>query len=83
MLSHKKFILTRFTGHKRTMEHGHRWRLLIEQKTTDSCWICEKWTYTLFFWTRKFGEDDEIKMNSRMLTDFEEKKRCMQLYLPS
>ena len=46
------------------MEHGHRWRLYMEANINASCWICEKWNYTLFFWSRKFGENDHIKMSS-------------------
>ena len=67
LLSHKKFILTRFVGHKSTMEHGHRWRLYLESSKNNACWICEKWNYTLFFWTRPFGEKDQIKMSSDQL----------------
>ena len=66
-MSHKKFILTRFVGQKGIMEHGHRWRLFLEQKKSAACWICEKWNYTLFFWTRPFGESDHIKMTSTQM----------------
>ena len=67
LLSHKKFILTRFVGHKLTMEHGNRWRLHLESSRNAACWICEKWNYSLFFWTRAFGEKDQIKMTSDQL----------------
>jgi len=82
LMSHKKFILTRFVGHKKTMEHGQRWRLYLEANKNAGCWICQKWTYTLFFWTRPFGENDQIKLSSAQLQDFEEKKRCMELFVP-
>ena len=82
LMSHKKFILTRFVGQKGIMEHGHRWRLFLEQKKSAACWICEKWNYTLFFWTRPFGESDHIKMTSVQMQTFEDKKRCMELFVP-
>ena len=81
-MNYKKFILTRFVGHKQTMEHGHRWRLYLEANSNANCWICEKWNYTLFFWTRRFGENDHIKMTSQQLTDFNDKSRCMDLFTP-
>lgn len=64
LLSHKKFIITRFIGHKVTSEHSHRWRLYLENTSNLNCWICEKWTYTVFFWTKQFGETDQIKLTS-------------------
>jgi len=81
-MNYKKFILTRFVGHKSTMEHGHRWRLYLESNKNATCWICEKWNYTMFFWTRPFGEKDQVKITSTQLQDFEEKKRCMELFVP-
>ena len=83
LMNYKKFILCRFQGHKQTMEHGHRWRLYMEANINASCWICEQWNYTLFFWSRKFGENDHIKMNSAQLTDFNDKSRCMEHFIPA
>ena len=64
------------------MDQGHRWRLYIESNTNAGCWICDKWNYTLFFWTRPFGENDSIKLTSDQLIEYEEKKRCMELFEP-
>ena len=83
LMNYKKFILSRFVGHKQTMEHGHRWRLYLESADPNACcWICENWNYTLFFWSRKFGERDQIKMTSQQLSELNEKSRCMEVYMP-
>ena len=59
-MTDKKFILCRFIGHKRTMSNGDRWRLFVEKgKNKPSCWVCEKWSYTVFFWTRNFAMKDQ------------------------
>ena len=64
LLSHKKFILTRFVGHKFAMDQGHRWRLYLESNANAGCWICDQWNYTLFFWTRHFGLTDQVRLTS-------------------
>ena len=64
------------------MEHGNRWRLFLESNSNAACWICEKWNYTLFFWTPEFGRTDEIKINSEQLQDYEERKYCFDYFQP-
>ena len=80
----KKFILTRFTGHKKTMSNGMRWRFFTESSQgSPGCWICDKWVYTLFIWTRSFGVNDRPKLRSAAIMEFEEKKRILDHYDPS
>ena len=80
-LGEKKFILTRFAGHKRTMPNGERWRLHTQSgHGSAGCWICDKWAYTLFFWTRAFGVKDRPKLTSAALVEFEERRRALEHY---
>ena len=54
-----KLILERNIGHKRDLPGYGQWRLLT--RDDHQCWICSKQNYVLFFWSKKFGiEDDEI-----------------------
>jgi hypothetical protein len=45
---------TRQLGHKDDMKGAGQWNLLTGN---DKCWICDNHTYTLFFWSRKSGEN--------------------------
>ena len=47
-LSTLDLILFRILGQKRAIPGSEVWRLADDQ----SCWICDKWNYTVIYWTR-------------------------------
>ena len=51
----KDLTITRILGHKATMPGQGRWKLQTI-KEPDTCWVCDNWIYTLYFWNEKIGE---------------------------
>ena len=46
--------LSRVLGHSARMAGSGRWRMETVQEA-DSCWVCHKWSYALFFWNEEIG----------------------------
>ena len=44
----------RVLGHKERMP-GHGQWIMEETVTEDSCWVCDRWTYSLYFWNQEIG----------------------------
>ena len=48
------------------MPNGDRWRLYVQKESNKpGCWICDKYVYTLFFWTRSIGMKHAIHIHDR------------------
>ena len=45
-------IFTRWLGHKYDIPGSGQWKLL---RAGEKCWICDNWTYCLFFWSERTG----------------------------
>ena len=52
-----KLIFERQLGHKLDLPGAAQWRLLDRQD--QDCWVCDKSSYTLVFWSREVGSQDE------------------------
>ena len=48
------FSITRILDHKQTMLGQGRWKM-NKVKKADSCWVCNNWVYTLYFWNERIG----------------------------
>lgn len=46
-------IFQRWLGHKEEMPGSGQWRMLTA--LGDNCWVCDKWTYSLIFWSQTVG----------------------------
>ncbi|CDW89852.1 UNKNOWN [Stylonychia lemnae] len=58
----KKLIFQRFLGHKAEMPFSGQWQMLTEP-LHDHCWVCDKWTYTLIFWSPNIGYFSSIEID--------------------
>ena len=54
----KDLTITRILEKKEEMLGSGRWRLQTVQEQ-DSCWLCDNWIYTLYFWNEKIGQYNE------------------------
>ena len=55
----KNLQITRKLGHKHRMPGSGRW-LISDVKEADSCWACDGWTFTLYFWNRSIGQYNDL-----------------------
>lgn len=54
----KDLTLTRYLGYKERMPGMGRWKIqTLAMK--DSCWNCDNWIYTLYFWNEKIGRNND------------------------
>ena len=54
-----KLIFERKLGHKPDVPGSGQWSMI--HRDHENCWYCENQQYTLLFWTRAFGwQDDSI-----------------------
>jgi hypothetical protein len=44
--------LSRMLGHK-AIKESEKWQIISND--IGSCWICDKWVYTIVFWSRPFA----------------------------
>lgn len=54
----KDLTITRILERKELMTGSARWRLYTVQEQ-ESCWLCDNWIYTLYFWNEKIGQYNE------------------------
>jgi len=59
-------------GHKAEMPGSGCWDMLTG--TGDSCWVCDKWIYTLIFWNENIGYRTNMELDL-----FEKDKIQMQM----
>ncbi len=50
----KDLSVTRILNHKSTMPGQARWKLNVV-KEPETCWVCDNWIYTLYFWNERIG----------------------------
>ena len=54
----KDLTLTRYLGYKERMPGLGRWKIqTLAMK--DSCWNCDNWIFTLYFWNEKIGRNND------------------------
>ena len=51
--------ITRVLGHSMRMKGSAQWRLMTQQED-ESCWVCDSWIYTLYFWNRDIGSYNDV-----------------------
>lgn len=57
-------ILSRVLGHPE-IANSEQWKL------TETCWVCEKWKYTLIFYDERTGKSKTIQ-NTNYVKQFKE-----------
>ena len=48
------FTIHRILGHKSRMKGAGQWKMETLQQE-DSCWVCDRWMYCLYFWNQDIG----------------------------
>eukprot|EP00347_Sterkiella_histriomuscorum_P014450 403360819 len=72
----KKLIIQRFLGHKRDIKLSGQWQMLTDP-LHDHCWVCDKWTYSLIFWTTQYGYDQSVEVDMLEKEKIEEQIRMI------